>query len=139
MQLRVGPDRDTSASVRLIAYTAPAEPAGRKALVEQELQKVALVDETSVSINGLSGWQVVYGVQSPASPAVHIHVFLFEPGRIDTIVFETAQANLRRYARTFDVIRDSYQLLGTPAPAAPAPSPAGAAPSPGPAPTPPSP
>lgn len=119
MQLRVGPNQQTSASVRVISYVSPMDAAGRQALVNEELKSVSVVEESGVSVHGVTGWQVVYGVLAPAGPAVHIHVFLFEPARIHTIVFETPQTSLRQYARAFDLIRDSYQVLPAASPAPP--------------------
>ncbi|MFN2592892.1 MAG: hypothetical protein ABR532_08700, partial [Candidatus Dormibacteria bacterium] len=97
MQLRVGPDPQTSASVRVIPYPSPPDPTGQKDLIDAELKSVNIVDETRIAVQGVAGWQAIYGVQASAGLDVHVHVFLFAPGHIHTIVFETLRTSLPQY------------------------------------------
>lgn len=124
LQLLVGPEATTYASVRLVAEAAvPQDVASERAVVDKLLAGVTVVDETRVDVQGLKGFQAVYAVPGLKPAAVHIHVFLFEPARVDTIVFETPQASLATYAAIFDHMRDSFRSIPvTPSPGASAPA-----------------
>lgn len=73
-----------------------------------------------VNINGVQGWEYLYTFtdQPTGDDGIHSHFFLLGGERLYVLVFQVLPAsNYEDYARTFDEIITSFQLIDDEAPA----------------------
>lgn len=112
-------------------------PQVTKKLIDDLLagQAINIVSTTEVTYSGLRGWQYVYTFTDPKlGTGVHVHVFLFQGNRLQTLVFQALPSSrLKGLAPTFDQILARYRALplpsGAPSPSASASASASASPS----------
>lgn len=73
--------------------------------------EVRVLQERSVTVNGMAGYYYLYTFNDAASSqeGLHAHYFLFRGNKMYAIVFQAVPADaIRRLEPTFDAIRDSF-------------------------------
>ena len=124
VQFLVGPDGTDFVQVRVVAPLPVAIPANdtqvMKRITDSLLagQPIDIVQESQVTLGGVSGYQYVYTFPDTASgqTGVHIHDFLFDGTRLVTLVFQALpETRLKALAPAFDQVRSRFRVLPVPA------------------------
>jgi len=98
--------------IRTEEATTPANLANVKTFAEGSLDaNIKILKQDTVNVNGLIGFRYIYTYTDSTSglAGAHIHYFLFQGHKMNSIVFEAANGDFSGMEGVFDQMLDSFR------------------------------
>lgn len=92
--------------------TTPANLANIKTFAEGSLDpNIKVLKQDTVNVNGMIGFRYIYTYTDATSglTGAHIHYFLFQGHKMNSIIFESANGDFNRMEGVFDQMLDSFR------------------------------